>query len=209
MNLDELKHIWKEGSAAQQVEKLEAQEILGLLKGKSQSLLNKINRNILIEMGVVVLLTLFFLFNQQASEGGVSAGEWWLSLGYVLFSAVFYGIKYQSLNHGKLRTRNLKSALKHIVRVMRIYMNIYYWSSYLLLPALSSLGFFMGLTQGLAENGKTLADLSPERWGLVILILGIFNFIGIGLVRLYVRWLYGRHYKELKACLQELDENQP
>ena len=71
--------------------------------------------------------------------------------------------KYQSLNKGRLRTYNLKTALKHIVRVMRIFMRIYYVLSYAL-PLLVFGGAWYGLKFEMESSGGSLAEIPAERW---------------------------------------------
>ena len=93
MNLDELKHIWKEQGASLEGYRLESQELSGMLEGKSQMLLNKINRNILIEMGVVVVLTFLGLLFIEYQRPGVKQSELISAVGYVILSGIFYGIK--------------------------------------------------------------------------------------------------------------------
>lgn len=206
MNLDELKNIWQEQTASLEGYQLEEQELFSMLKGRSKTLLNKINRNIMIEMGVVVVLTLLGLAWLSFQGPGVGPSEWLLSLGYVVFSGVFYGIKYRSLNRGRLRTYTLKEALRHIVKVMRIFMQIYYGLSYML-PLLVMGGGLMGLKMKKEAMGESLADITGQTWVAFTLTMLVVGFASIALIRLYVKWLYGKHYNELKTCLNELSEN--
>jgi hypothetical protein len=177
-----------------------------MLEGRSKTLLNKINRNIMIEMAVVVVLTLLGLAWLRFQGPGVGISEWIASLGYVVFSGVFYGIKYRSLNRGRLRTYTLKEALRHIVRVMHIFMRIYYGLSYML-PIFVMGGGLMGLKMEKEAMGESLADVSSQTWIAFTLTMLVVGFASIALIRLYVKWLYGKHYNELRMCLNELEEN--
>lgn len=206
MNLDELKNIWQEQTASLEGYQLEEQELFGMLEGRSRTLLNKINRNIMIEMGVVVLLTLLGLTWMKFQGPGVGPSELMASLGYVVFSGIFYGIKYRSLNRGRLRTYTLKEALRHIVKVMRTFMNLYYWLSYML-PLFVMGGGLMGLKMEKEAMGQSLADVSGQTWVAFVFTMLVVGFISIFVIRLYVKWLYGKHYNELKVCLDELDES--
>lgn len=206
MNLDELKNIWQEQTASLEGYQLEEQELSGMLEGRSKTLLNKINRNIMIEMGVVVVLTLLGLAWLRFQGPGVGMSEWIASLGYVVFSGIFYGIKYKSLNRGRLRTYTLKEALRHIVRVMRIFMRLYYGLSYML-PIFVMGGGLMGLKMEKEAMGESLADVSSQTWVAFTLTMLVVGFASIALIRLYVKWLYGKHYYELRMCLNELEEN--
>ncbi len=207
MNLDELKHIWQEQSASLEGYKLEAQELSSMLEGKSKTLLNKINRNIFIEMGVVVVLTFLGLLFLELQRPGVYLSEVLSAMGYVLISGVFFAIKYRNLNKGVLRTYTLKTALTHIVRVLHIFMQIYYWLSYSV-PVFVFGAAFYGLKFRTEANGNSLSSLPVENWVGFILSMLLLGILSIFAMRLYVRWLYGKHYKELKACLAELEEQE-
>ena len=165
MNLDELKILWdsQEQSIAQ--DRVSRDEVLALLEGKGRSALSRINRNILIEMGVVALfgiLWIFMLVSKSTPPSGLEIGGVFL---YVILSAVFYRWKFSSLNAAKLEGKNLKSALIHTVKVMGRFMRIYYWAGWILVPVLGSVSFLYSVFTEFQESGIDPASVAGSRWG--------------------------------------------
>ena len=60
------------------------------------------------------------------------------------------------------------------------------------------------------DNGIAYADVSLYKWSLLGGTILILNLLGLWLIPRFVRWylrkIYGVHIDELKACLQELEE---
>lgn len=206
MNLEELKYYWQDQSAALEGKRLDREALRLLLEERSLITLGKINRNILLEMAVVALFGLFWLYYILHRPEGTNAWEIAGIFVYVLGSAVFYWYKYRSLNRQSLRNADLHTGLSRLVKVMKGYMRFYFWSGILLVPVMGTGGFVYGFYTGLMASGKSLANISPLKWLLIAGILLAFNLLAIWFVRLYIRWVYGTHYDALKACLTELED---
>lgn len=202
MNLDELKILWDSQEQGVSADRVSRDEVLALLEGKGKSALGRINRNILIEMGVVALfgiLWILMLLSKATPPSGLEIGSVFL---YVVLSALFYSWKFSSLNAAKLEGKNLKSALQHTVKVMRRFMRIYYWAGWVLVPLFVPIG----LLYGVVHDGLELSEVPTAGWIRLGIVAVVFTAISIVFVKWYVQKLYGKHYKVLQGALSELEE---
>ena len=206
MNLEELKILWNSQEHELDQERLGREEVLTLLKGKGRKALSRINRNILLEMGVVALFGVFWIFALVSSPEPASSLEIGSVFLYVILSALFYRWKFRSLNAAKLEGKDLKSALQHTVKIMGRFMRIYHWAGWILIPILGTAGFVQGVIQGLQEAGASLSELAPGRLLLMAGVLLLYNVLAVIFVRWYVHKLYGKNYGILKGALSELEE---
>lgn len=206
MNLDELKILWDSQEQGVTADRVSRDEVLALLEGKGKSALGRINRNILLEMGVVALfgiLWIFMLVSKATPPSILEIGGVFL---YVILSALFYRWKFSSLNAAKLEGKNLKSALQHTVKVMDRFMRIYYWAGWILVPVLGSVSFLYSVFTEFQEAGIDPASIAGSRWAIIIGIMVVYNVIAVIFVKWYVEKLYGKHYKVLSGALSELEE---
>jgi uncharacterized membrane protein YqjE len=207
MNLDELKILWTSQEESMESERVSRDEVLSLLAGNGRSALSRINRNILIEMGVVALfgvLWIFMLVSKATPPSGLEITGVFL---YVILSALFYRWKFTSLNAAKLKGKNLKVALQHTVGVMGRFMRIYYWAGWILVPVLGSVSFLYSVFSEFQESGIDPAMIAGSRWAMIIGVMLLYNVIAVIFVKWYVQKLYGKHYQILQDSLAELEED--
>ncbi len=205
MKIEELKHIWQQQVTLLDRHRLDERQIHDLLKSRSLTALSHINRNILIEMGLVAFLGLVWLYWLLNFTTEPSTADVVYIFAFVIGSGIFYYIKYRLLNSVSLRTSDLKNGLTRLSRVMKGYMRYYYWLGMLVLPIATG-AFCYGFYVEMIQKGNTFSSYSFSQWLLFAGVIIGFNLAAMWIVRRAARWLYGRHYDELKACLAELEE---
>lgn len=207
MNLEELKILWHAQEADFTDKRVKREEVLAAMEGKGRTALQRINRNILLEMGLVSGMGIIWLLMLLAKPQGGATWEFILVFASVIGSAIFYRWKYKSLNHVQLGKYNVKEALTHTTGVMKRFMRIYKWVGYALIPVLGTLGFVQGLWEAMQDAGIAFSDLTPGRWVLFTAILVGYNILAVLFIRWYIRRLYGVHEETLSAALTELNES--
>jgi hypothetical protein len=209
MNLDELKHIWEAHTSTQAThEQRSTAEIQQMLYQRSRTALSRINRNILMEAGFMVL-TLGISLWMLTQPADLLRGMWMFFILLSLGSLVFYRIKYRQLNQAGLGRTNLKTSLGDIAQVMEHYMQLYGFLGMVVIPLLGVVGVVYGYAAGAKEDGRTLVDLSLAEWGILAGIALLYGLACYFATRFYVHRLYGVHYRELRACLAELTDQPP
>lgn len=206
MNLEELKHIWQaQSQALGREENLPEAALRAMLQQRSHSALDKINRSILLEVVLVLLIGAggFWLFGIHRYHSGGLA----LMALTVAGSLLFYYYKYRLLNRDELSAGDLKYALSALVRRMQGFMRGYQLVIWFGIPVIAIIGLLAGAAAGAAERHESLSTLSSRAW----LLLGVAGIAYIPLAILFSRWylrrLYGIHFEELASCLAELEEH--
>ncbi|MDX2287034.1 MAG: hypothetical protein NW241_22910 [Bacteroidia bacterium] len=206
MEIEELKALWQADTAAQaSAHRVSEQDVLHMLERRASVAMRRINRSILIEVVLLVIVT------------GLSG--WWIAgmpdaeqpvrmrwvLGAFAAAMAFYGYKYFALNRIPITERNLSRVLQRLTRLLQVYMNVYY-VLIALLPLSFGFGMWQGFNMALEADGRGLGDVSAKGW---LLLGGVFlagNAVYLPFCLWYVRMLYGRHFRELKRCYRELME---
>lgn len=208
MNLEELKILWNTQEQAIAAERVDRGEVLTLLEGRGRTALGRINRNILIEMAVVALFGLVWIFMLVSKSEAPSKLEIGGIFLYVIISAVFYTWKFRSLNAARLVGKNLKSALQHTVQMMGRFMKIYFWAGWVLVPILGTATLLFSAFREFQNAGIDPTHVSAGRWAVFAGILVLYNILAVIFVRWYVQKLYGKHHQILKGALAELEEGE-
>ncbi|MEM7367114.1 MAG: hypothetical protein AAF587_00865 [Bacteroidota bacterium] len=207
MEFDELKTIWQSHTATLvEIGHRSAADIGHMLRQRSRTALSKINRSIGIEIGILLafaLLSVWQLVRQESSLDLLAI----IMLCFVGASMIFYSWKYRRLNRISIETSNLKEALSRTTMTMAGYMKLYSYAGMILVPAMGAAGVLYGVHVAAQDNGKTLSELPMSAWGIIVLVMSIYAGLSILFTKWYVRKLYGVHYDELKACLEELQES--
>lgn len=208
MELDELKYLWQNALDPEERQAaIEPAEIRRMLRSRSMSALGKINRNIWLETGLVIIFGLiggWYVFSQPAPH----ELEIGLLGGYIVGSLIFYYFKYRSLNRKTLQEGNLRESLAYTVQSLGQFMRVYYYVFVPLIPLMSGVGMLYGFKEGAQSNGESLETIPLQVWGVLIVVMVIYMAIGYFATRWYVNRLYGRHYQELSICLDELMESE-
>ncbi|MCI4667578.1 MAG: hypothetical protein MRZ79_05400 [Bacteroidia bacterium] len=206
--MEELKNLWDEHEAGLlETRELDKKMLKGIIKSRSRSAVARIKRNIWMEIVAVVLpLWIFVAYNLYQEYVGFVF--WWPILASALTSLIFYGIKLFAINKSSLEEGNLLQGLRKQVWTMGRYLKIYAIIGSVLVPLLAAVGIVGGYIFAASNDGKALGEIAISSWALLggsILLYAVFSHL---FFRWYISKLYKKHYGELKACLQELEENE-
>jgi hypothetical protein len=199
----DLKPIWNSdrGKAAEHYGSLE--DIHRLAGKRSDNILNKLRRNIIMELiaSVIILLLL-----------AVAVYQWDSGLPFWIFAITFAVIGWLSFRLyvrflRQLREVNQKSILEALREYVRL-VGKYIRRMKVLIYYLTPLGYLVGLAVGTFaghEGTFTLQDFLVMGFGAIIGLPFLFVVIWFS-TRKYIRWLYGKHYESLKEVLNSLEE---
>lgn len=224
MELNELKVAWNKFSSKDaSAHRLEEGAIYDMLKKRTKNLIERIDRNIRIGFVVLVLLTLFFVFDDffltPFLAGNLEIPTWILVLDgistvFILGTFIYFSISYRAVKKAYSLSNNLRHVLQSIIRILNFYRILFYLALVILLFVLS-VSFITGLVVGVelkaVELGANIVDLSSSPPMVKTIVLGIALLLAFitGFFILF-RWgyrkLYGNYMAELKKTLQELDE---
>ncbi|MDH4057977.1 MAG: hypothetical protein OEU76_04400 [Cyclobacteriaceae bacterium] len=198
--LDDLKLIWKQQPG---FEAKNETEIGLMLKRKSNTLVNKLKRNVWFELIFTVVCILAMAgYNFTLPEGALRSTI--LSLLVLLISySVYYVKKIKLLNQYDPGIENLKDNLSHLIERLDLYMKFYKRSYAILYPVF----FGLGLLFGAIEKGfdQFINKFENPLYSLAFLILSIVFMVGVyTITNWYLKKLYGNHLDKLKTLLEEL-----
>jgi hypothetical protein len=230
MEFKDLKSAWDTYSS-QEVNKhrLGRESIDGLLRNRTKTLVDRIDRNIRIGLTVllvfiayVVLDSLFLAdyFSKMIFHEVVEYPKWlkfldFFSTTLIITTYLFFVIRYLKIRRSFSINLQLKDLLKGILETVQTYQRMFYLVVIILL-----LNIIVGFSAGLYEGLKFATGNLPG--GMENLSLSkIFLMIGVGLAILIpmvvitfmiLRWgfnrLYGRYLINLNETLHELDESE-
>ncbi len=203
MELDDLKSIWKKDKP--NFEPKKEAEIALMIKGRSNSIISKLKRNVWFELIFTIACGIGLGIYALTLESG--ALMWMIiSLLILYVSYLFYYIKkIILLNQFNPSTENLKNSLQHLLERLTIYLNFYKKSYAILYPVYFCLGLFFGaMERGLDDFLHTLGQTKTILY--LVLPTGIFFIASIIITNLYLRKLYGNHLDKLKELLNELQD---
>jgi hypothetical protein len=210
MELESLKYVWHtmETPAGQG---RDGEEILSLLGKRSRGPVAKMQRNLRVEMILVVatyipaMLLYFFDF-----EGRLTAIAWLFFLLLVVFLGYFYR-KNKLLGEMQCVSCMVKANLQRQVGTLGKYIRFYLMTGTLMIPFMGIAAFLIIRWKFPSSPGSALFyHLSglpwwkdPLFWGLFLLPLtiGMYYFNGW-----YLNRLYGRHIRKLQELVQEMEE---
>jgi len=201
MELDDLKYIWK--SKEPGFHPKDESEIAQMLKGRSKSIVEKLMRNVWLELIFTFVAGLGLLvYALQMPPGAL---KWTTSAILILLVAytIYYIKKILLLRRFNPAADNLRSTLETLVASLSSYLNFYKRSYTILYP----IYFLLGLVFSLLERGANefLEALSKPRTIIILLLVaGIFYVTSTWLARWWLRKLYGDHLDKLKALVNDL-----
>lgn len=207
MELDDMKNIWndKPGATAG------AERISAMLGRQSQSPIEKMKRNVRMELLIVIFTVgavavyFFIAFGSEYSIIG-----WAYALLLVLFCYYFFR-KNQLLNEMQCISCRIKSNLELQLRTLERYVKFYLVSGTAIIPILF---IFLGIVlyykkPTLIGNTILYPSATNPAWKFLLawlVLLTISTMIMWILNRGYVNKLYGRHISRLKQLLAQMNE---
>ena len=199
--LDDLKSIWQQSGYEPKGE----HEIAAMLKRRSNTIINKLKRNVWFELIFTIVcgvaLTIY-TFTLQSK-----AMQWLIvSLLIMLVSYLFYYIKKITLlRKFDPSSENLKVTLKHLYDRLKIYFSFYKRSYAVLYPVY----FILALLFGAIESGFEAFLHKFANFGFLmafVLISAAFFVLIYRFTDWYLRKLYGDHIDKLQELLNELED---
>ena len=197
---DDIKSIWKQQPGF--VAKNET-EIAQMLKGRSNTLINKLKRNVWFELVFTVFCILVLgAYSLFLKEGALK----WTIIALLVFLitySFYYIKKIILLNQFDSSAENLHNNLKHLLEKLDLFMKFYKRSYAILYPVF----FALGLLFGAIESGfdKFIHKFESPLYTLSFLILSVVFMVGVyTITNWYLKKLYGNHIDKLKSLLSEI-----
>ena len=228
MDIKDLKSVWDTYSSQEADKHHLAQESINdLLRNRTKTLVEKIDRNIRIGMFVLgvyityVLLDYLFLsayFSKILIHQVVDYPKWLdpldiFSNTLIVATYLFFVIRYFKIKRSFSIDIQLKDLLIGILETLKTYQRLFYLAVIILLITMI-VGFAAGLYQGVKFNmGSTSGGLENIATSKIFLIIGVGLAVLIPLIVgtfFILRWgfnkLYGHYMVSLNETLKELDE---
>ncbi|PWT96037.1 MAG: hypothetical protein C5B52_16620 [Bacteroidetes bacterium] len=200
MELEILKQIWDEADESSTT-KYDREKLWFLASQKSNDLINKMKRNLFVELTLVIIsfcsvaVYYFIAFHGALSE--VS----WVYMTLCAFFIVYFIVKYRLLQKMQCFTCQVKSHLEtqlvHLQKLVRFYLI----SGTAMIPIL--LIFFFWL---LREKQLYINMMSREQIAYFIIYTTVITIFMWFINKWWVNKLYGRHIQRLRSMLKEMSE---
>jgi hypothetical protein len=230
MDLKDLKSAWNSYSSQEMDRhRLGKESINELLKNRTQTLVDRIDRNLRIGMGVLGLyisylaidyLILSPLFSKIIIQEKLEYPEWLKPLD--IFSTVvivatylFFVFRYLKIKKSYSIDLQLKHLLVGIQKTLKTYQIMFYLAIAILFVNIL-VSYTAGVYQGIKfKTNEIGGDVLNITAGKILLIIGVSLLIIIPLIALVffiLRWgfnkLYGQYLNKLNETLQELEESE-
>lgn len=228
MDLKDLKSAW-DAYSSQEMDKhrLEKETIHEMLKTRTQSLVDRIDRNIRIGMTVLLVFVAYVVIDSLFLSAYLSKvivdkvieyPQWlepldFFSTALIVATYLFFAIRYLKIKRSFSIDLQLKDLLRGILETVQTYRRMFYLAVVILL-----LNMVVGFAAGLYQGIKFKADAISGGIGSLP-VSKILTIIGVGLsiltpliilTFLFLRWgfnkLYGKYLQSLNDMLNELDE---
>jgi len=229
MELKDLKSAWDTYSS-QEMDKhrLGKESIHELLKNRTQSLVDRIDRNMRIGMGVLLLFIIYLIIDSIFMSDLFSAIGYrdveypkWLipidifSTTLIITTYLFFIIRYIKIKKSFSIHLQLKDLLLGIKETLKTYRRMFYLAVIILMINIM-VSFIAGVYQGLKFKADSVSggviNLSAHQ---ILTIVGISLLIIVPMIAgafFALRWgfnkLYGCYLVKLNETLQELDESE-
>lgn len=210
MELDNLKEIWKE-VGRQPVHQNNNEQIKEMLNRSSQSPIAKMKRNLLWELGIIVVLFIpVAIYYFTAFKGKFSIVAW-MYIALLLLFAVYFYYKNKLLNEIQCTACMVKSSLEKQVTTLEKYVRFYLLAGTIMLPVLIVwLWFILYSKLPSVQNSfhffPSAAVPLTKTYIFLLALLLVFTILMYYLNKWYVHKLYGRHISKLKSILNEMEQ---
>jgi len=205
--MDELKTLWKEHqSGLRDSREIDRKMFKAVIKSRSRSALARIKRNIWVEIFAIVL-PMWLLWSYVMWRG---ESQHLLLLGLLfpaILALIFYGSKLYLLQQNPVEAANLKQSLRKSVWLMGSFMRIYWVIGSILIPLMAMGGVVAGFGHSALGSGQNLSSISLKTYTFLGIGGLVYAYLAHRFFRWYVDKLYGEHYRELKSCLSEVEED--
>lgn len=197
-----------------------------MLRKRTSSLIERIDRNIKIGFVLLFVLILLFILDDfvfsphivNAMGDGIKIPGWLLfinvfSYALILTTFIYFVLQYRRAKESCDVNCNLRKTLQKIIKILQLYQRLFYLAliTFSVAVAISFIsGLFMGMEISATDNGMLLSEI-PFNQMLIIIVVGLVVLtLLVGGIFLFMRWgfrkLYGNYILKLKLTLNELNE---
>ncbi len=205
MSKIDLEHIWDSDREKARRHYDSLDDVEGLAKRQSRSVLNKIHRNIWMETIFSVLLIVVLTYSIYTWDSGL---PFWIFSGFfafIIYLSVRVYLRFARDLH-RAHQQGVAEALRRYVRVVGHYIR----RQKVLVWYVTPLGYLVGLVVA------SLAEPKTQTFVEILKQIGLGALIGLPLLVLiiwffskkYLKWVYVPHYESLKQILQHLEQEE-
>lgn len=200
--LDDLKQTWKTLSESQVQKEYTHQELLLIVKRKSNNELLKMRQKLLIEWSLAIFLALLLVIyiGWLNPADTLFVGLFLLVILVVSFVPYLKLVKLKIAHYTDLRS-HLHELINRYDKMVAQYTHL----SFVTIP----IGVLGGFALGYHSNGSTYGWDDLFEWPkflILVLILSGVAFGGCYLQKKYFSWFYGKNLDRIKKCLAELEK---
>ena len=209
IDLDDLKHIWKDKiDTTIDKQHMEQEKIRELLNRKSSNIIDRLRKNLLMEICLFVICLLLIAcvpFYFHSNEVTILC----LIVIALIFTPylIYYIKKYRELKKFFSYNSSIKASLQALILQLEKYLHFYFWGSLLLTPVSVFLSGFVILYEMKALGYLLYFDIF--NFSILSMLLSfalMLTLISYPIMKWYIRKLYGQHLEKLRDCLKELEE---
>ena len=224
MELKDLKSAWDTYSSQEMVKhQLGKESINELLKNRTSSLVERIDRNIWIGLVVLIVFIAYVLygdlyFSEMLIKEPIDYPSWLNFLDnftctLIVTTYVFFVLRYLRIKRSFSVDNQLKDLLNGIINTLKTYRTMFYMAVIILMIDLG-LSFLTPIYRGIKLSaGTVIGGISTLTTTKILTIIGLGLAVLItiiGITFLILHWgfkrLYGRYLVKLSETLTELDE---
>lgn len=202
--LDDLKSAWQ--AAGSEQKNLGRDELLPLIHRRAQSVFSGLRRNLIAESvlgGVAMIAWGWFVSRIAPGNGEAYLAALQMTLLTVLPLGVFYVAGFRHLGRGIDSDARLISALRQTIAHWDQILPLYFWGGAAIMPSfLLSAAWFVNCV-----GGQYFFKITEHMtWIRILLWILVLSVVSLLFVWISLKASYGKHLKQLKACLRELEE---
>jgi len=226
MDIKDLKSAWNAYSS-QEIDKhrLKKETINDLLKNRTNSLVDRIDRNIRIGMLILLGFIVYILvddlyFSKILITEPIEYPTWLVPIdvfsnALIVTTYLFFVLQYFRIKRSFSADTQLKNLLSGILETLKAYRRMFYLAVIILMINII-ISFTAGIYQGVKfKTDAAGGEMISLSFGKIIMIIGVSLAVLIPLISLIFfllhkgfKNLYGRYLDKLNETLLELDETE-
>lgn len=201
MELEELKSLWN--NSQQPYQPKDPREIALMLHGKSKSIVDKLKRNVWLDLGITLCTSLALLVYAMTLPSGAFK---WTSVS-ILFTLLLYPVYYIKklavLNRFVSSDNNIRTNIEGLISTLSGYLGFYSKSYIILYPVffvlfLVFIGIELGTERFLQHIQRPVTIVS------LLMAAVIYYIISTRIVKWILNKLYGKHLAKLQTLLNDI-----
>lgn len=211
MELDELKKSLNQKLETDHLFRSE-EDFAILLQQKANSVISRIRRSLRFEIiSCIVILLIFAIIGFTTKYNSLRIYFISFTVIFILFTYIFFYLmkKTNQVNNDT----PVRAHLQSIVTLLEEFVKRYFQFTMALIPVCFIFSFILGYNekQPIPEIDSFISKYNPKIWVIISLSLVYFGGMSVGLyyfTKWYLRKLYGKYILQLKACIEELGEEE-